>query len=209
MPKVKPFEKYADKYEEWFVRNRFAYESELQAVRSLLPRAGKGIEIGVGTGRFAAPLGIKLGVEPSKAMRMIAQKKGIKVVDGVAEALPFDDDQFDYVLMVTTICFLDDIETSFKEVFRVLKLNGSFIIGFVDRNSPIGKVYQKDKDESIFYKEAKFYSVDEVTLYLGKSGFRDLIFMQTIYQDLIKIKDIEPVKKGYGEGSFVVLRGVK
>jgi ubiquinone/menaquinone biosynthesis C-methylase UbiE len=142
-------------------------------------------------------------------MRKIAQKKGIEVVNGVAEALPFDNNQFDYALMVTTICFLDDIETSFKEVFRVLKPRALFIIGFVDRNSPIGKVYQKRKDESMFYKEAKFYSVDDVASYLEKSGFRELSFMQTIYQDLGELKDIEPVNEGYGEGSFVVVRGVK
>ena len=209
MPKVEPFEKHADMYEEWFVRNRFAYESELQAIRALLPEDGNGIEIGVGTGRFAAPLGIKLGVEPSKTMREIAQKKGIEVVNGVAEALPFDNNQFDFALMVTTICFLDDIETSFKEVFRVLKPRALFVIGFVDRNSPIGVVYQKHKDESMFYKEARFYSVDEVASYLEKLGFRDLTYMQTIYQDLRKLKDIEPVNEGYGEGSFVVVRGVK
>jgi len=209
MPKVEPFEKHVDIYEEWFVRNRFAYESELQAIRTLLPEDGTGIEIGVGTGRFAASLGIKLGVEPSKTMRKIAQKKGIEVVSGVAEALPFDNNQFDFALMVTTICFLDDIKASFKEVFRVLKPKALFIIGFVDRNSPIGRVYQKRKDESIFYKDARFCSVDEVASYLKKSGFRDLTYMQTIYQDLGKLKDIEPVNEGYGEGSFVVVRGVK
>jgi len=209
MPKVKSFDNYADRYEEWFVNNRYAYESELQAVRSLLPSDGKGVEIGVGTGRFAAPLGIKLGVEPSKTMRMIAQKKGIEVVDGVAESLPFDDNPFDFVLMVTTICFLDDIETSFKEIFRVLKPNGSFVIGFLDRNSPIGKVYQKHKNKSIFYKEATFYSVEEVISYLEKVGFRNLIFMQTIYQNVTKLKDIEPVKKGHGKGFFVVIKAAK
>lgn len=209
MPKVKSFEKHGDIYEEWFVRNKFAYESELQAIRAMLPKDGTGIEIGVGTGRFAAPLDIKLGVEPSKTMRKIARKKGIEVVNGVAESIPFDNNQFDFALMVTTICFLDDIETSFKEVFRVLKSKALFIIGFIDRNSPIGKLYQKRKNLSIFYKEAKFYSVDEIIFYLKKSGFRELSFMQTIYKDLRELKDIEPVKEGYGEGSFVVVKAFK
>jgi len=63
MPKVEPFEKYASQYEGWFERNRFVYESELRAIRKQLPGSGKGIEIGIGSGRFAAPLGIKLGLE--------------------------------------------------------------------------------------------------------------------------------------------------
>jgi hypothetical protein len=58
-----------------------------------LPKSGTGVEIGVGTGRFAEPLGIRVVIEPSKAMRRMAQKRGIEVIDGVAESLPFDDCQ--------------------------------------------------------------------------------------------------------------------
>jgi len=121
MAKIEPFEKHKFKYEEWFEKNEFAYKSELQAVRYLLPKKGTGVEIGVGTGRFAEPLGIRVGVEPSKAMRKVAEKRGIEVIDGVAEALPFEDCLFDFALMVTTICFVDDIEASFKEAFRVIR----------------------------------------------------------------------------------------
>ena len=66
MPKISPFEKYAEQYEEWFVENRWVYEAELRAVKAMLPVGGHGVEIGVGSGRFAEPLGIKIGVEPSK-----------------------------------------------------------------------------------------------------------------------------------------------
>ena len=41
-------------------------------------------------------------------MKKIAQKGGIEVIDGVAESLPFADSQFDFALMVTTICFVID-----------------------------------------------------------------------------------------------------
>lgn len=209
MPKVEPFEKHMAKYEEWFEKNMFAYKSELQAVRLLLPKRGKGVEIGVGTGRFAAPLGIRVGVEPSKAMREVAQKRGIEVIDGVAEALPFEDCLFDFALMVTTICFVDDIEASFKEACRVIKSSGFLINGFVDRNSSLGKTYQKHKEENVFYKIATLYSVGEVISYLKKVGFRNLTFTQTIFHNLDEIKEVEPVKEGYGEGSFVVVRGMK
>lgn len=209
MPRVKPFEMYVKRYEEWFERNRNAYESELQAVKTLLPEGGTGIEIGVGTARFAAPLGITLGIEPSKAMREVARKKDIEVIEAVGENLPLADSQFDFVLMVTTICFLDDIAASFKEAYRVLKPEGAFVIGFVDRDSPLGKKYQKHKDENVFYKEATFYSVDEVISYLKKAGFKDFALAQTIFKDLQESESIQPVKEGYGEGSFVVVRGLK
>jgi hypothetical protein len=59
MAKIEPFEEHAQQYEDWFERNRFAYESELRAVKTLLPEGGNGMEVGVGSGRFAAPLGIR------------------------------------------------------------------------------------------------------------------------------------------------------
>jgi hypothetical protein len=39
-----------------------------------LPKSNNGIEIDVGSGRFAAPLGIKVGIDPSSEMRDVAQK---------------------------------------------------------------------------------------------------------------------------------------
>jgi len=209
MAKIGPFEKYADRYEEWFLKNSFAYQSELQAIKVLLPLYGVGIEIGVGSGRFAAPLGIKIGIEPSEVMRKRASEKGIEVIDGVAEDLPFQDERFDFALMVTTICFLDDIEASLKEAHRVLKPGGFLIIGFVDRESPLGQSYLKRAQENVFYKHATFYSVKEVVSYMKKSRFGNFAFTQTIFQDLEKIKASEPVKEGYGEGAFVVVRGKK
>ena len=67
VPRFESFEKNVDRYEAWFEHHRLAYESELEAIRMLLPQSGEGLEVGVGTGRFAAPLGIGVGVEPSQA----------------------------------------------------------------------------------------------------------------------------------------------
>lgn len=203
------FEKYAEQYDDWFERNRFAYESELRAVRMLMPESSNGIEIGVGSGRFAVPLGIKLGVEPSAAMRALARQRGIEVIDGVAESLPFANARFDFVIMVTTICFVDNAEVVIKEAYRVLKTGGHLIIGLIDKESPLGKLYQMNKDKSVFYKHAKFYSVGELLTLCEQAGFKDFRFTQTIFHHLAEIKEIEPVKEGHGEGSFVVIKAVK
>lgn len=65
------FEKSAREYDDWFDRNKIVYQSKLLAIKAFLPRGGNGLEIGVGTGRFAAPLRIEMGVEPARAMAEI------------------------------------------------------------------------------------------------------------------------------------------
>ena len=105
MAKIEPFEKHTSEYEAWFENYRFVYESEVRAIKEQLPKKGEGVEVGVGSGRFAVPLGIRLGVDPSGKMRELARNRGVVAIDGVAERLPFDDCRFHFVLMVTTICF--------------------------------------------------------------------------------------------------------
>jgi ubiquinone/menaquinone biosynthesis C-methylase UbiE len=209
MPGVNDFDRNVPQYEAWFVNHPFAYVSELHAVRELLPLSGMGIEIGVGTGRFAAPLEIGQGIEPSRSMAEVAKKKGIDVVSGVAENLPYKDSEFDFCLMVTTVCFLDDIDLAFQEAYRVCKPRGSFIIGFVDKNSPIGRAYEQRKNESPFYKTATFYSVDDLLVHLKKAGFLKFRFCQTLFGPLQDMQGPSEVKEGFGEGSFVVIKADK
>jgi len=154
-------------------------------------------------------LGIKLGIEPSSKMMQIALRKGIEVIGGIAENLPFRNSQFDFALMVTTICFLDNVEVAFNEAYRILKPDGCLIIGFIDKDSPVGQLYQQHKDESVFYKIATFYSVDEVVSCLKKAKFHGFDFSQTIFHNLAEMEGIELAREGYGEGSFVVVKAVK
>ncbi len=157
MPKITPFEKYVEQYEAWFVKNRWVYEAELRAVKAMLPAEGLCVESGVGTGRFAEPLRIKIGIEPSKRMRGIAQQRGIQVINGVAEELPFQGSKFDFALMVTTICFVDNAKKAILEAHRVLSYEGFLIIGFVDRSSMMGQVYLDRQKKALFTKRQPFF----------------------------------------------------
>ena len=205
MAKIEPFELFPDRYETWFEENRTVYLSELEAVRYFIPDNGTGMEIGVGSGQFAVPLEIKIGIEPSSKMRMLARKKGITTIAGIAEALPFRTSRFDFILMTTTLCFLDDLQIALKEMQRTLKPHGKLIIGFVDKNSEIGRVYQKRKNKSVFYQDATFYSTEEVIHDLTDAGFKNFQFVQTLFKPLKSIRTVEPLRTGYGEGSFVVI----
>ncbi|WP_289021964.1 class I SAM-dependent methyltransferase [Desulfobacter postgatei] len=206
MPKIESFEKYSEEYDQWFDKHPDFYASEIETIRRLIPSAGaEGMEVGVGSGKFAVPLGIKVGVEPSEKMASIARLQGIDVHSGVAENLPFSDSRFDFVMMVTTICFVDDIVKSFREAFRVLKNDGFIIVGFVDKESELGKQYSEKKENSKFYKDATFFSVPEVLSYLNVSGF----VISNVLQTLIPGEISNTIVEGFGRGSFVVIKGIR
>ena len=87
-------------------------------------------------------------------MGRIARERGIEVVRGRAERLPLSDGSFDGVLLVTTICFVDDLPLSLREVHRVLRADGTLLVGFVDRESPLGREYAERSTRSVFYGSA-------------------------------------------------------
>jgi diguanylate cyclase (GGDEF)-like protein/PAS domain S-box-containing protein len=207
MPRNAPFDAHHRRYENWFATHPAAYCSELLAVRALLPWEGTGLEIGVGTGRFAAPLGVRVGVDPSAAMLEYARARGIRVVRGVAEQLPFAAGSFDYALIVTTICFVDDADAMLREARRVIKPEGCLVIGFIDRDSALGQEYLARQAENVFYREATFYSVTEVERLLRDSGFPCQVWVQTLSRLLPEMNEIEPLRTGSGTDGFVVVKG--
>lgn len=211
MVQVEKFNKYVEEYEQWYEAYPEVYQSEILAIKEQLqklPENIRGIEVGLGTGRFAQPLGIKEGIEPSEEMAIKATKRGVEVVKGVAESLPYSDLQFDFVLFVT-ICHLDNIDIAIKQAHRVLKHKGSIIIGFLDKDQSIAKQYKEKKHRSMFFRHARFYNVKHIKELLEAAGFRNLEFNQTLFGDLDEIKEVQRPKPGYGEGSFVVVKADK
>jgi len=200
------FESEHEQYDSWFFRHESAYQSELLAVRALLPYQGLGLSIGVGTGRFAAPLGVQVGIDPVSEMLDYAKQRGVDSVLGIAEALPFKEDSFDYALSVTTICFVDDVMAMLNEAKRVLKPEGTLTIGFIDKNSGLGQHYLKHQADSLFYRDANFFTSEDIKTLLQKTGFVDLIWVQTLFCLPEENNEIEPIMPGYGQGAFVVVK---
>jgi len=211
MTQTEIFEKNVEEYEKWYEDYPEVYQSELAAIKEQLlklPEDIRGIEVGLGTGRFALPLGIKEGVEPSETMAAKAIKRGIEIIDGVAEKLPYGDLQFDFVLFVT-VCHFDNMKNALAEAHRVLKPKGSILIGFLDKEQNVAKQYIEKRQQSTFFANAKFYTVDRLTTLLKEARFKDLEFNQTLFDDLDEIKKIQMPKQGFGEGSFVVVKATK
>ena len=205
MARIEPFEAHAERYDAWFERNDAAYISELLALRPFVPLTGRGLEIGVGSGRFAAPLGVQVGIDPSPAMLAFARARGVDTVEAVAELLPFADDSFHQALVVTTLCFVDSPTAMLVQARRVLRPGGMLVIGEIDRDSIIGREYEAHRAANVFYRDAHFYSAAETEALLHTAGFVITAWAQTLTRSLADTGDIEPVRPGRGMGAFAVV----
>ncbi|MEJ2585316.1 MAG: methyltransferase domain-containing protein [Robiginitalea sp.] len=173
------FDKHVADYEAWYDAYPEVYASELNAVRAhfeRLPEDIRGIEVGLGTGRFSAP--------------------------------PYGDMQFDFVLFVT-VCHLQSLKYAFREAHRVLKPNGLIIVGFLPKDRPVAHGYQERREFSTFYREAVFYTPEEIGKLLSETGFKSLEFNQVLFGPLENIKEPQEPKPGSGKGSFVVVSAFK
>jgi len=115
-------------------------------------------------------------------MAEIARSRGIMVYDSRAENLPFDENTFDFALLVTTICFFEDPLQALKEIRRILRPDGNIIIGMLDKGSPLGRQYEAHKKNSKFFKYAEFYSVGQVLEWLKISRYNNVHILQIIFR---------------------------
>lgn len=202
---ITAFDECSEEYESWYrsSKGKMILKSELLAVKSLLPK-GRGVEIGVGTGIFASGLGVGFGVDPSIACLKLAGKRGVKVVCGISEALPFKDGSFDFALYAVTLCFLSDPKAALREAHRVLKPRGKIVICFIPMNSPWGKFYLRKKAvRHRFYKHADFYTVKEVDGMLREAGFIPKAQSCTLLQKPEAVTKIEnPSREGKMAGFY-------
>jgi SAM-dependent methyltransferase len=150
-------------YDRWFDEHAPVYQGELQAVGRSIP-SGTGLEVGVGTGRFSTPLGIRFGIEPSRAMAEFARRRGIRAAQALGERLPFRSGEFDYLLLVTVICFVESPQKQLREARRVLRYGGRAIVAFIGRERRLGRIFESQSVSDIFYRVARFSSVAEVVL---------------------------------------------
>lgn len=203
MNKHKAFDDYAYEYDNWYKDNEALYRSEIEAFKKVIPQNGNGIEIGVGTGRFASKFNINDGIDPSSKMAQIANSRGIMVYQGTAENLPILPDLYDYALMAFTLCFLDNVDLAFKNIYAIIKPAGTFIIGMIDKDSPPGQKVLENKSNSTFYRSSTFISVEKTIEKLKQARFEVVSIHQTIFD--MEDKTFQESKSGYGEGLMTVI----
>lgn len=207
--RIRPFEQHAERYDAWYEDNAAAYEAERAALGELVGEVERGLEVGVGTGRFAPRLGIRVGLEPAAAMAEIARRRGVEVVRGVGERLPFADERFDTVLAVALLAFLSDPGRALAEARRVLEPGGRLVLGLLDAGSPVGASRFDEGCHGLFDRVAGYRTAREAAELLESEGFELEAARQTIFDPLDEIEAVPSVRDGAGEGLFAALRATK
>lgn len=169
----KIFDEFAELYDSWYDRKRNIFLKEVECFRKIIDADKPWLEIGVGSGRFAEILGIEYGLDPAARMVELAKKRGINVVLGYGERIPFPNEFFGAVFIIVTLCFVEDPEAVLRESWRVLRPQGKLYLGFIPKDSPLGQEYIKKAHRGHrFYSMARFFSMKEIRDLLERNGFR-------------------------------------
>jgi SAM-dependent methyltransferase len=104
---------------------------------------GSLLEVGVGSGRLLAALAFRgwtvTGVDPAPAMVQLARARVPAPTDSLimarAEALPFADGAFDVAVAIGVLEYAD-MDTSLRELVRVLRPGGRAVVGLRRGNAP-------------------------------------------------------------------------
>jgi SAM-dependent methyltransferase len=152
----------------------------------------------VGSGRFASALGLEVGLDPAATPLRLAARRGVAVVEGTGERLPFPERVFSAVVSVATLCFADDPAGVLAEARRVLLPSGHLVVGVVPLDSTWGCHYEEQgRAGHPFYREARFLTLAEHRRMLADAGFAVAAARSTLTQ----APSDEPVEEKAQDGA--------
>lgn len=107
-----------------------------------IKRDAKALDIGCGMGATVDYLQNKMGIyargiDPSQLLIKLGKEKFNLDLDlGKGEDLPYEDNYFDIVFTECTLSLMDDYRQTLKEIYRILKPEGYYIISDVYGRKP-------------------------------------------------------------------------
>jgi Methylase involved in ubiquinone/menaquinone biosynthesis len=157
-------------------------------VMEALPKGGRLLDIGCGTGLFVGKYlqngGSAVGIDISRNMIEKARVRcpGSPFILGTGEGLPFCDDSFDAVSSLLVFTYLKDPEAMLSEACRVLKPGGSISVCTLGKKlltSGIPAIYQlseKIRVSHVVMKDfgERYYDGDEMYRMFVNAGFCDI-----------------------------------
>lgn len=165
----------ASRYEDWYAgKGRQADLSEKQLLAKLLadfPQARSVLEVGCGTGHFTRWLAeqklLSVGLDISEIMLAEARRRnGVEYVHGDAQALPFGDQTWDLVALITTLEFVPDPDRAIAEALRVARQG--LLLGVLNRWSVLTLRYRWSGKP--IWKSARFFTPCELKKLIRRIG---------------------------------------
>ena len=141
------FDEHASAYDSWFFDNQNLLTSELKLVAHFLDKDSEILSIGCGSGLFESLLakdyGIHIthGIEPSKDMAEVAEKRGLQVDISPAETCEIAPNKFDILMFNGSVSYISDLDVCIKKAFDALKTGGKLILIDVPKESGFASLY--------------------------------------------------------------------
>lgn len=130
------------------------------------------LDVGGGTGRIAQFFAERVSdvciLDPSPGMLREGRRKGICIVQGTAEEMPFADRVFDRIIVVDVFHHLRDQAQAAVELLRVLKVGGRLVIEEPDIAQPAVKLVALG--EKLLLMRSRFFSADEIVEMFARMG---------------------------------------
>ncbi|MBI5638197.1 MAG: methyltransferase domain-containing protein [Nitrospinae bacterium] len=168
------FDGIAEQYDAWYgtPRGKAVFAAELAALQRVGAAGDGWAELGVGTGRFAAGLGIRYGFDTARNMLLSARARKVAVCAADAAALPVKGGALEGCLIMMTLCFLKNPSAALRETARALKPEGALVIGFVPREGAWGTAYALMAEEGHpVYSRGRYYTSAAVRAMAEAAGF--------------------------------------
>jgi len=204
---AKVFHDHAAEYDSWFAGS-LVYGIELAALQSLKSElTGPKMEIGVGPGHFARDLGVAFGLDPAGAALRLALQRGVTCCQGLGEELPVKDSVIGTIYLLFTLCFGRKPQKMVAECARILKADGTLIIGMIPAESKWGRYLAAKKEAAHkFYAHANFYTIATVSQWLARAQMSIVEYRSTLYQPPAQVGHEELPREALDEqAGFVVL----
>ncbi|MGQ9621769.1 MAG: class I SAM-dependent DNA methyltransferase [Bacteroidales bacterium] len=228
------FDRYAEKYDAWFMKNMNILHSELKLVAHFLKDAGEALSVGCGSGLFEMLLRqqyniiIKYGIEPAENMAEIARKRGMTVTIATAEEADFGKGRYNTILFNGSPGYISDLLKAFKKTYDALQHNGKIVVVDIPKESSYAMLYnmaailgkwEHPALEDIhpphpypveFTRAANWRTTAEKIRVLEEAGFSGFEFAQTLTKHPLYSDDtVEEPVEGYDRGDYVAICAYK